>query len=68
MSHHPAYTIGGLCAVGGTAAFISKRSKPSLIAGVTTGLLFIYSGYLIQENRNYGHELAFGKIIHFLLK
>ncbi|RKP03540.1 hypothetical protein CXG81DRAFT_23801 [Caulochytrium protostelioides] len=58
MSQHPAYTIGGLAALGGTIGYLRRGSRPSLIAGWTLGSLFVLSGYLIQTNGNYGFELA----------
>lgn len=34
MSAYPAYTMGGLCIVGGVSGFARTRSVPSLVAGV----------------------------------
>ncbi|KAL9544177.1 hypothetical protein MBANPS3_007755 [Mucor bainieri] len=58
MSHHPSYTLAGLCAVGGVAGFAKTRSIPSLVAGLGVGALYGAAGYLIQQNRDYGHETA----------
>ncbi|KAI9197457.1 transmembrane proteins 14C-domain-containing protein [Polychytrium aggregatum] len=58
MSHHPAYTLSGLCAVGGVVGYARTRSKPSLIAGLAFAALFGASGYLIQSNQDWGVELA----------
>lgn len=58
MSHHPAYTFGGLACVGGTIGYLRKGSKVSMIAGCAFGGLYIVSGYLIQNNMDYGFELA----------
>jgi uncharacterized membrane protein (UPF0136 family) len=33
---------------------------PSLVAGTAFGLLYLTSGYLIQNNKDYGFELATG--------
>ncbi|TPX65465.1 hypothetical protein SpCBS45565_g05121 [Spizellomyces sp. 'palustris'] len=60
MSHHPAYTLGGVCALGGYIGYQRTRSRPSLIAGLAFGALYTLSGYLIQNNLNYGIELATG--------
>ncbi|KAI9476082.1 MAG: transmembrane proteins 14C-domain-containing protein [Benjaminiella poitrasii] len=58
MSQHPSYTLAGLCAVGGVAGFARTRSIPSLVAGLSVGALYGTAGYLIQQNRDYGHETA----------
>ncbi|CAO3661545.1 hypothetical protein G6F70_004484 [Rhizopus microsporus] len=58
MSHHPSYTMAGLCAAGGIAGFVRTRSVPSLAAGLGVGALYGAAGYLIQQNRDYGHETA----------
>ncbi|KAL2912496.1 hypothetical protein HK105_207985 [Polyrhizophydium stewartii] len=58
MSSHLAFTVGGVCAVGGTIGYIKGRSIPSLVAGVGFGLLYATAGYLIKENKNFGIELA----------
>ncbi|KAI8333159.1 transmembrane proteins 14C-domain-containing protein [Chlamydoabsidia padenii] len=60
MSHHTAYSMSALCVTGGIAGFARTRSLPSLVAGVGLGGLYGAAGYLIQENANYGHELAVG--------
>jgi uncharacterized membrane protein (UPF0136 family) len=59
MSQHTAYTMAGLCALGGLMGFARKRSTPSLLAGLVLGAAFAYSGFLLQENRDYGHETSF---------
>ncbi|KAJ3035074.1 hypothetical protein HDV00_004338 [Rhizophlyctis rosea] len=58
MSHHPAYTLAGLTAVGGIIGYSRTRSTPSLIAGLSFGALYAVSGYLLKENKDYGVELA----------
>ncbi|KAI7857807.1 transmembrane proteins 14C-domain-containing protein [Circinella umbellata] len=58
MSHHPCYTMAGLSLAGGVAGFARTRSVPSLVAGVAVGSMYGYAGYLIKENKDYGHETA----------
>ncbi|KAI8086202.1 transmembrane proteins 14C-domain-containing protein [Halteromyces radiatus] len=60
MSHHPAYTMSALCVVGGITGYSRTRSIPSLVAGISVGALYGVAGYIIKENRDYGHELAVG--------
>lgn len=42
----------------GIAGFARTRSIPSLVAGLGVGSLYGLAGYLIQENKDYGHETA----------
>jgi uncharacterized membrane protein (UPF0136 family) len=58
MSQHPAFTMAGLCAVGGAMGFARTRSIPSLVAGLTVGALYGYGGYRIQEGQAYGYEIC----------
>ncbi|KAH6569420.1 hypothetical protein BASA50_000672 [Batrachochytrium salamandrivorans] len=58
MSAHTAFTVGGLCAVGGVMGYVKGRSIPSLVAGLGFGSLMVGAGYLIKENKEYGVELA----------
>ncbi|KAI9493822.1 transmembrane proteins 14C-domain-containing protein [Zychaea mexicana] len=58
MSHHPSYTMAALAATGGIAGFARTRSVPSLAAGLAVGSMYGYAGYLIKENKDYGHETA----------
>ncbi|KAI8063899.1 transmembrane proteins 14C-domain-containing protein [Gongronella butleri] len=60
MSHHPAFTMSGLCIAGGIAGFARTRSVPSLVAGVGVGALYGVAGVLIKDNADYGHETAVG--------
>ncbi len=50
------YTLGALMIGGGAFAFFKKGSKASLIAGCTTGLMYIGSGQLIQNGQNKNGE------------
>ncbi|PWN47747.1 hypothetical protein IE53DRAFT_390104 [Violaceomyces palustris] len=56
MSQHPAFTMAGLCAVGGVIGFVS--TIPSLVAGLGVGALYAYGGYRIKEGGDYGYEIA----------
>ncbi|KAI3638792.1 hypothetical protein MIR68_003290 [Amoeboaphelidium protococcarum] len=58
MAEHLSFTMAGLCSFGGLAGYISKRSKPSLFAGVGIGLAYAYTGYMFQQGSDYGHEAA----------
>ncbi|CAG8784869.1 12163_t:CDS:2, partial [Acaulospora morrowiae] len=58
MSHHPAYTMGAICVAGGIFGYISKRSVPSLVAGLGIGVLYGIGGLLIKQNKEYGHETS----------
>ncbi|KAG5721328.1 hypothetical protein E4T56_gene13009 [Termitomyces sp. T112] len=58
MSAYPAYIIGGLSIVGGVAGFARRRSVPSLVGGVTVGLLFLYGADAIRKGAPNGLEAA----------
>jgi len=57
---HPAFTLSGLCAIGGLMGYFRKGSVPSLVAGLGVSTLYGISGYLLNQNANYGLELALG--------
>ena len=60
-SAHLNISLGGLTILGGAFGFMRKGSKISLLAGLTFGTLFLGSGYLIANDREYdGHVLATG--------
>ncbi|CAN3355927.1 hypothetical protein DICA4_C01596 [Diutina catenulata] len=64
---HPAFTLSGLCLVGGVMGYSRKRSMPSLIAGLAFGGLYAVSGYLLKQNADYGLELALGSSATLLM-
>ncbi|KAK1834728.1 transmembrane proteins 14C-domain-containing protein [Podospora conica] len=54
----PAYVLAALTAGGGIIGFVKTRSKPSIIAGVSVGLLYGLGGLRIQNAESMGVELA----------
>ncbi|KAF9078243.1 transmembrane proteins 14C-domain-containing protein [Rhodocollybia butyracea] len=67
MSAYPAYTMGGLCAVGGFAGFLRTRSYPSIIAGLGVGALYLWSADNIRKGTSNGLEGALGASALLLL-
>ncbi|KAH3902532.1 Tmh11p SCDLUD_000111 [Saccharomycodes ludwigii] len=57
---HPAWTLSGLCVIGGSMGYLRKKSVPSLAAGLIFGGIYAYSGYLLHNNADNGLELALG--------
>ncbi|ODV98597.1 hypothetical protein PACTADRAFT_31982 [Pachysolen tannophilus NRRL Y-2460] len=55
---HLAFTYSALAIFGGSMGYFRKRSKPSLIAGVTIGGIFAGAGYLLHNNMEYGIHTA----------
>ncbi|KAK9472487.1 uncharacterized protein V1510DRAFT_403105 [Dipodascopsis tothii] len=55
---HLAFTLAGLCTLGGASAYIKKGSVPSMVAGAGIGSLYLGAGYLLKQNKDYGIELA----------
>ncbi|KAG8827809.1 hypothetical protein FRC19_000314 [Serendipita sp. 401] len=49
-SPYVALIMGIACIAGGTTGFLRTGSKPSLIAGVSVGCLYLWSGGLILNN------------------
>jgi uncharacterized membrane protein (UPF0136 family) len=60
-SSHLSYTLGILSAVGGLSGFIKTGSKPSLIAGLGIGSLYIYGGHLINVGDLFSNLYVFIK-------
>ncbi|KAH8890880.1 TMEM14-domain-containing protein [Thozetella sp. PMI_491] len=54
----PAYILGALTASGGIMGYARTGSVPSIVAGVTVGILYALGGYRIQNNESYGVELG----------
>ncbi|RXW17771.1 hypothetical protein EST38_g8070 [Candolleomyces aberdarensis] len=67
MSAYPAYTMSGLCIIGGVTGFARTKSIPSLVAGVGVGLLYLWSADAIRKGTNNGIEGALGASAILLL-
>ncbi|EMD39277.1 hypothetical protein CERSUDRAFT_112929 [Gelatoporia subvermispora B] len=67
MSAYPAYIMGTLCIVGGVTGFARTRSIPSLVAGVSVGLLYLWSADSIRRGAGNGLEGALGASALLLL-
>ncbi|KAI8893649.1 transmembrane proteins 14C-domain-containing protein [Globomyces pollinis-pini] len=60
MSETVALTFGTASIFGGLYGYHLKRSKPSLLAGVGVGSLYLTSAYLMHQQKLSGTALAFG--------
>jgi len=58
VSELPAFILGALTAGGGITGYARTGSVPSIVAGVTVGILYGLGGYRIQKGQTYGIELA----------
>ncbi|OHE96983.1 hypothetical protein CORC01_07768 [Colletotrichum orchidophilum] len=54
----PSFALAVLTAGGGIAGYARTKSLPSIIAGVSVGLLYGLGGYRIQNREPYGVELS----------
>ncbi|KAJ7199108.1 hypothetical protein B0H12DRAFT_1165555 [Mycena haematopus] len=59
MSAFPAFGMSLMCIVGGSTAFFTKSSMPSLVAGLSVGMLYLWSGTRIGEGDIRGLQGAF---------
>ncbi|KAL5492444.1 hypothetical protein ACEPAI_3891 [Sanghuangporus weigelae] len=57
-SANPAYVMGTLCIVGGITGYARTRSIPSIVAGVSVGLLYLYSAESIRKGTPNGLNIA----------
>lgn len=55
---HPATALAVITAFGGVMGYVRGKSIPSLVAGLTFGTLYGLSAKLINENKEWGVELA----------
>ncbi|CCK69901.1 Tmh11p KNAG_0D01490 [Huiozyma naganishii CBS 8797] len=55
---HPAKVLCLLCSVGGVIGYARKGSVPSIVAGVTLGVSYGISAYLLHKNADWGLEIA----------
>jgi uncharacterized membrane protein (UPF0136 family) len=59
MSHHLNESLSYMMIGGGLLGYLKQKSIPSLVGGLSIGLLFKLSSYWIQEGRyEQGHGLA----------
>ncbi|KZT43259.1 hypothetical protein SISSUDRAFT_1058023 [Sistotremastrum suecicum HHB10207 ss-3] len=67
LDYNHAYVMGGLCVVGGVTGFARTRSIPSLVAGVSVGLLYLWSADTMRKGAPNGVEGALGASAVLLL-
>ncbi|KAI0792030.1 transmembrane proteins 14C-domain-containing protein [Abortiporus biennis] len=67
MSAGPAYVMGTLCIVGGVTGYARTRSVISLVAGVSVGLLYLWSATNISKGAPSGVPGALGASAVLLL-
>ncbi|KAJ3485801.1 hypothetical protein NLI96_g4685 [Meripilus lineatus] len=60
MSAGPAFAMGTLCIVGGITGYARTKSTISLVAGVSVGLLYLWSATVIQKGTGPGIQGALG--------
>jgi uncharacterized membrane protein (UPF0136 family) len=58
---YPAILMGVACIGGGITGYLKTGSKPSLIAGVTVGALYLWSGAVAMNGDPRGYYGATGK-------
>jgi uncharacterized membrane protein (UPF0136 family) len=52
--------MAAVCALGGIAGYVSKRSMPSLLGGLGIGAAYLLSAHLIKEvDEKMGHGAGF---------
>jgi len=49
MSEYPAFVVGLLSLIGGSIGYARKGSIPSLLGGLSVGLLYIISGLALRN-------------------
>lgn len=56
----PALLLGVACVAGGTAGYVRTNSKPSLIAGLSVGILYLWAGAALRNGNTKGITGAMG--------
>lgn len=60
---YPAILMGVACIGGGITGYLKTGSKPSLIAGVAVGALYLWSGAVALNGDSRGYYGATGKLL-----